>query len=96
MKIRIVPGAREELIMAADYYESKLSGLGGEFIEEVSVTYEHIKAQPQSGVQIWGKIRYRILRRFPYTIFYTESDEEIRILAVAHQKRLPGYWRDRK
>lgn len=96
MKIRITPEARRELKVAADYYESKLLGLGAEFIEEYSVIYEHIKMQPQAGIQIEGNIRFRILRRFPYTIFYTESDKKILILAVAHQKRLPGYWRERK
>ncbi len=96
MKIRIVPEARKELKMAAEYYESKLPGLGAEFIEEVSVTYEYIKTQPQAGTPIVGRYRTRILRRFPYTIIYTESADEILILAVAHQKRLPGYWGNRE
>jgi len=36
------------------------------------------------------------LTRFPYSLIYTESGDEIRILAVAHHSRRPGYWRGRR
>ena len=35
------------------------------------------------------------MKRFPYTIVYTEFAEEILIIAVAHTSREPGYWRRR-
>ena len=36
------------------------------------------------------------IQRFPYSIIYTVVGDEIRILAVAHQSRHPGFWRSRK
>ena len=41
-----------------------------------------------------GKRRY-VMRHFPYALIYVVSGEEIRILAVAHHGRRPGYWRSR-
>ncbi|MBI3775205.1 MAG: hypothetical protein HY273_06575 [Gammaproteobacteria bacterium] len=41
-----------------------------------------------------GKRRY-VMQRFPYSLIYTVSSEEIRILAVAHHSRRPGYWQGR-
>jgi hypothetical protein len=38
--------------------------------------------------------RHRV-RRFPYLVFYAVAPEEIRVVAIAHAKRRPGYWRDR-
>jgi toxin ParE1/3/4 len=35
------------------------------------------------------------LRRFPYSIIYRISAEELVIVAVAHTLRRPGYWRSR-
>jgi hypothetical protein len=35
------------------------------------------------------------MRRFPYSLIYAALVDEIRILAVAHHSRRPGYWRDR-
>jgi toxin ParE1/3/4 len=40
-------------------------------------------------------LRKCFVRRFPYTIFYLELAEQIWIAAVAHQRRRPGYWRNR-
>jgi hypothetical protein len=34
-------------------------------------------------------------QRFPYAIVFIELDDEIRVLAIAHGKRQPGYWRAR-
>jgi len=36
------------------------------------------------------------LKRFPYTIFYIDLDEQIWVGAVAHQSRRPGYWARRR
>ncbi len=36
-----------------------------------------------------------MLRRFPYMIVYLVDPDEIFIVAVAHVRRLPGYWTSR-
>ena len=33
---------------------------------------------------------------FPYALFYSLYAQEVRILAVAHQRRRPFYWEDRR
>jgi len=35
------------------------------------------------------------LHRFPYTVYYVESDDRIWIAAIAPQRRRPGYWSGR-
>jgi hypothetical protein len=35
------------------------------------------------------------VRRFPFFVIYRERDEDLQIIAVAHQSRRPGYWRSR-
>lgn len=42
-----------------------------------------------------GKRRW-LLTRFPYSLIYTIAGDEIRVLAVAHYSRRPGYWRGRR
>jgi toxin ParE1/3/4 len=32
------------------------------------------------------------VHRFPFVIFFHEHKEMIRVLAIAHGKRRPGYW----
>ena len=38
-------------------------------------------------------IRARVLDEYPYTLMYRVDDDEVLIVAIAHQKRKPGYWR---
>jgi plasmid stabilization system protein ParE len=40
--------------------------------------------------------RKRFLKRFPYVVFFGIDWSTIEILAVAHAKRRPGYWLDRR
>ncbi len=35
-------------------------------------------------------------KKYPYTIFYRLTPRRIRIVAVAHHKRKPGYWKQRR
>jgi len=37
-------------------------------------------------------IRRALLPRFPYAVIFMDLGEHIRVLAVAHAKRRPGYW----
>lgn len=41
------------------------------------------------------EIRRCRLRRFPYSEVYTQEGAELLVLAIAHQHRKPGYWRNR-
>ncbi len=36
--------------------------------------------------------RRLILPQFPFNIFYCVGTNEIVVVAIAHQKRKPGYW----
>lgn len=33
--------------------------------------------------------------RFPYSVVYADGPDHVRIVAFAHAKREPGYWRHR-
>ena len=46
---------------------------------------------------VWRRadVRQRVLRRYPYSIFYVTEAGVIVIVAVAHHKRRPGYWLSR-
>jgi hypothetical protein len=38
----------------------------------------------------------KILSAFPFSIIYWVTDDAIIVLAVAHHRRRPGYWRGRE
>jgi toxin ParE1/3/4 len=90
------PDARAELCAAVAYYEQQRPGLGRDLQREVERTINRIQQHPQSFLQHdEAGLRKCFVRRFPYTIFYLELADQIWIAAVAHQRRRPGYWRNR-
>ncbi len=87
--------AELELNEAADYYESKQTGLGSLFIRTVQQAVRQISRYPESAQIVRGKARRKVLTRFPYNIIYSVEADRIRILAIANQRRRPFYWRGR-
>lgn len=87
--------AEVQIIEAADYYDLSSPGLGREFIEEVWRAIGNTTEFPEAGPLVRGRVRKRRIARFPYSLVYSVRPDEIRILAVAHQRKRPYYWRHR-
>ena len=96
MRVSFNDLAERELNDAAQYYELERPGLGAALIAEVQRCTAEVAAHPHAGVVLRGAIRRRLCQRFPYGLLYSVHDEEIRILAVMHLRRRPGYWVGRR
>lgn len=98
MKLQIHRDAGAELDAAVAWYEHEREGLGGELLEEVDRALAVIVASPTTWpfIRRAEGLRRFVLSRFPYSILYVESPECVRVFALAHQKRRPGYWRGRR
>jgi plasmid stabilization system protein ParE len=86
-----------ELPEAVRWYESKRPGLGAEFLDEVALAINRLASGPEAGNPMSGdqKTRRLFVARSPYHIVYRIRPDEIVIVALAHLKRRPGYWRRR-
>lgn len=94
--IRNLSAAREEFAAAVFWYEEQRPGLGAEFFESVTKATSLIEAQPSIGTfDSETRTRRVLVDRFPYQVVYYVSDQEIVIVAIAHSKRRPCYWKDR-
>jgi toxin ParE1/3/4 len=93
MELRVHEAAKQELEEAARYYQSQRPELGQEFLAELGAAFEQILAHPKAGTPVAGGFRRRLLRRFPYSVFYRITGSVVTIFAVAHQSRRPDYWR---
>ena len=95
MRIEFFPAAEQELLEAAEHYEDRLLGLGGDFILEVERLSSVLIELPHLGEKL-DQIHRRIpLRRFPYALIFRLDGDVIRIVAVAHRRRRPRYWAPR-
>jgi toxin ParE1/3/4 len=89
--------AIEELDGAVSYYEDQKVGLGLDFLAEVEQTLSKIQQNPNLGAvyKVTESRRY-VIQRFPFLVFYAELEELIWVVAIAHGKRRPEYWRKRQ
>jgi plasmid stabilization system protein ParE len=92
---RFHEAARAEFHAAAEFYESKMPGLGSAFVTEVERAAEYIVARPTVGAPLVHGFRRLMIRRFPFALVYRLMDESVQIIAVAHLHRRPCYWRER-
>ena len=96
--IRTSEPASDEFSEAVRWYEARRSGLGGEFFDAVAATLALIETNPDIGASISadGHTRRALVAKFPYQVVYRLRPTEMVIVAVAHLKRRPGYWKNRK
>jgi toxin ParE1/3/4 len=87
--------AYREVAEAAEFYESRSAGLGLALLGEVERSLEQITTTPEANRQIGKRVRRKPLWQFPYNLVYAVYPDRIRVVAFAHQKRRPFYWRKR-
>lgn len=97
MIVTLHPSADEEVMAAASYYAKNANRRAAEdFLVEFDRAVEILREFPRLGTPWRGVMRRFPMRRFPYNIVYYEPSAGLRIVAVAHQSREPGYWKGRK
>lgn len=92
MNAEFHPAAEAEFSASAVWYDSRVQGLGARLIEEVRRTIATLCAQPFMGKPMTSNLYRHALRGFPYSLIYRVSNSKLRIIAVAHHRRRPGYW----
>ena len=95
MKIRELTAAVADLDDALTYYGGIQPRLAAALLKEVQAAKQSIVRFPLAWKPLEGGLRAVRLHRFPYSVIYRQGPDEILIVAYAHQRRHPGYWRDR-
>ena len=95
MFVELHPEAETELIENASYYEREVEGLGYRFIEDVERGINLLISQPLIGRPFNEQLRSFVLGSFPFSLIYSFEQDKLWIVAIAHQKRRPDYWRKR-
>jgi toxin ParE1/3/4 len=96
VKLSVHPAVADELRETAKFYADRADqALGLAFIAEFERALNFLSNNPELGA-VWRRTARRFpLRRFPYNLVYQVKPQELRIIALAHQRRRPGYWENR-
>lgn len=93
--IEFHPKATFEVLEATEFYRLGSAVRASEFVDHLDVVLQTIRAWPLVGRAELRGLRAFTLRGYPYKVVYAPSATHIRVLALAHTSRKPGYWKGR-
>lgn len=85
----LTPQTEQDLEKIYDWYEQRNKGLGSEFIRIIDANLSQIQRYPEAHPVVRKNIHRKIIRRFPYALFYIIAETQIVTIACLHLKQDP-------
>jgi plasmid stabilization system protein ParE len=96
--VRLRRIAQRDLREAIAWYRERNEDVARRFAFEVSQALALLEEFPFSGGFVPGiqdpAIRQVPVRKFPYHLVFIRLADRISVLAIAHNRRKPGYWNE--
>lgn len=96
LPVELHPDAEAELDEAVGRYEAERRGVGLRFAAAAAAALDRLAAAPELGPWMAPGVRRLLVPGFPYGIVYAPEPGRLFVVAVAHGRRRPGYWRYRR
>ncbi|MCP4250096.1 MAG: type II toxin-antitoxin system RelE/ParE family toxin [bacterium] len=96
LRVEFHPAAVEEAQAARQWYAERSVSVAEAFMVELDLAIERLADAPERYPRYMLGTRRCLLHRFPYMIVYRQHGDAIQVLALAHGRRRPGYWRQRR
>jgi toxin ParE1/3/4 len=97
VKISLSEEALADAEQAADWYiEQGAWTVAQSLHTEIGQALARVAAEPGLGTPGTAGTRLLPIHRFPMSLVYRVQGDAIRVIAVAAQRRRPGYWKQRR
>jgi toxin ParE1/3/4 len=88
-------GAQRDFQEGLHWYRKRSDQAAEGFITSMERTLERIADHPERFRLVAENIRKAHFKRYPYSLIFRILQDCIKVYAVAHDKRRPGYWQRR-
>jgi len=78
-----------------EWYAARSPAAAEAFMAELDRAREQIAEFPEAWAPYVSRTRRYLMRRFPFSVVYRKQGQKIQVIAVAHHRRRPGYWKRR-
>ena len=95
VRIDYHPDAVHELEASANWYAERNLTAARTFPLAIDAAIQKISDDPERFLKIDRWHQACSVKEFPFQVVFRHEGERIYIVAVAHAKRRPGYWRGR-
>ena len=89
MKLQYTDRAKDDLELAFTWYERQRRGLGFEFLDCVENAVKSILDNPEMYRIYYSIFRGCVVRRFPFSVYYTIENNEIIVHSVFDSRQDP-------
>lgn len=97
MRVSVSSEAQADFNAALDWYLDELAFDAAEgFADEFERALMLLQSFPDVGSTSRYQTRTFTLPTFPYSLIHRVSPDSVRVIAVAHHSRRPGYWAGRR
>ena len=95
LHVDIHPLAVAEAQAAYRWYRERSASAAEGYLAELDRAVEAIAENPYMWPRYVHGTRRYVFQRFPFYLVYRKTTSKIQIIAVAHGRRKPGYWKIR-
>lgn len=88
--------AKLELAEAIAWYNEQRPKLGLDLLAGVERAFDRLRRYPERCSPHEHGFRKLSVPGFPYRVFFMEEPDAIWVAAVAHNRRRPNYWMERR
>ena len=90
--VAVLPDAEADMREAFLWYFKRSPLAADAFGTEVSDAIDSLEETAGDWPKDEDRLHFYNLKHFPYTVRYEIAGNEVTVLAIAHQRRKPGYW----
>ncbi len=94
-EVSLHAAAEEEYEAALAWYLARSVRAADRFEAAVERAIEYVSTFPEASPLCDDRHRYYALRRYPYGLVYRVDGDRVRVIAITHNRQLPGFWAGR-
>jgi toxin ParE1/3/4 len=95
-KMVVSPDVKREISDAFNWYRERNVKAAESFRTELLAALDLIVQDPERWALYDESVRRYVLKHYPYTVYFSIHEGQVRVLAVGHHRRRVGYWAGRE
>jgi toxin ParE1/3/4 len=95
MHLAFFEDAAAEIEADRAWYRKRSESAEAGFLRELDHAIDQVSQSPTQWPEYLAGTRRYVFPTYPYSLVYFVDDDVLNVVAVAHEKRRPGYWRKR-
>ena len=84
--------ANAQLVATKAWYDQQRHGLGDEFARSIESAINRVARNPFAAPAVFQEVRRVLLKRFPYSVFYTVDADTLLVPSCIHTRQVTGDW----